>query len=191
MKIGIYGGSFNPIHLGHEKVALYVLEKLKLDKLIIIPVGIPSHRTNNLADSSFRLNLCEIVFEKYENIEISDIEIKDNKISYTYDTLLKIIEIYGKNNKYYEIVGEDSFNYFKTWKNFKEILELSTLVVLKRRDFSNAEIKIENENIIFLENPFFDFSSTEIREKLKNNQDVSEFLNPKILDLILKNLENS
>lgn len=187
MRIGIYGGSFNPIHLGHEKVVLYVLEKLKLDKIIVIPVGIPSHKENNLKDSFFRLELCKKVFEEYKNVEVSDIEIKENKISYTYDTLLRIIELYGKENQYYEIIGEDSFEYFETWKNFQEILKLSTLVVLKRKNFNKSMGKIKDKNIIFLDNPFFNFSSTEIREKIKKNENVEKFLNHKILDLILKN----
>lgn len=187
MRIGIYGGSFNPIHLGHEKVVLYVLEKLKLDKIIVIPVGIPSHKENNLKDSFFRLELCKKVFEEYKNVEVSDIEIKENKISYTYDTLLRIIDLYGKENQYYEIIGEDSFEYFETWRNFQEILKLSTLVVLKRKNFNKSMGKIKDKNIIFLDNPFFNFSSTEIREKIKKNENVEKFLNHKILDLILKN----
>lgn len=187
MRIGIYGGSFDPIHLGHEKVVLYVLEKLKLDKIIVIPVGIPSHKENNLKDPFFRLNLCKKVFEEYKNIEVSDIEIKENKISYTYDTLLRIIDLYGKENQYYEIIGEDSFTYFESWKNFQEILKLSTLVVLKRKSINKSIGKIKDKNIIFLDNPFFNFSSTEIREKIKKNENVKKFLNHKILELILKN----
>ncbi|MCJ8343161.1 MAG: nicotinate-nicotinamide nucleotide adenylyltransferase, partial [Cetobacterium sp.] len=84
MKIGIYGGSFNPIHRGHISVAKYALEKLNLDKLIIIPVGIPSHRENNLVNGKFRMEMCRLAFENMEKIEISDIEINNCGINYTY-----------------------------------------------------------------------------------------------------------
>lgn len=192
MKIGIYGGSFNPIHLGHEMIAKLVLENLNLDKLIIIPVGIPSHRENNLKNSLLRYELCKIVFKDIKKIEVSDIEIKQNKVSYTYDTLLEIRKIYGKNNEYYEIIGEDSLENFETWKNYKEILELCKLVVLKRKSYKEEKIKeiknkIKHKNIIFLENDYFNFSSTEIREKLSRGEDISSMVNPLILPILLNN----
>lgn len=186
MKIGIYGGSFNPIHLGHESIARYVLNELKLDKLIIVPVGIPSHRENDLKNSFLRLKLCKKVFEADKNITVSDIEIKKKEISYTYDTLLELISIYGEKNTFYEIIGEDSLENFKIWKNYKEILGLCKLVVLKRKNCNKKNFDIEHENIIYLENPFFNFSSTEIRTKLKNNEDISQLVNPKILDILVK-----
>lgn len=186
MKIGIYGGSFNPIHLGHEKIARFVVKELNLDKLLIIPVGTPSHRENNRKNSLLRLRLCKIVFEDDEKIEVSDIEIKKNKISYTYDTLLELMAIYGKENEFFEIIGEDSLENFKTWKNYREILNLSKLVVLKRKNYNKNIFDEKHLNIIYLENPYFDFSSTEIRNRLKNGEDISRLVNPKIKDILEK-----
>lgn len=184
MKIGIYGGSFNPIHIGHEKIAKLVLKELNLDKLLVIPVGIPSHRENNLKDSFFRYELCKIVFEDIDKIEVSDIEIKKDKISYTYDTLLEIIDIYGSEHEYFEIIGEDSLENFRSWKNYEKILDLCKLVVLKRKNCNTKKNEIKHKNIIFLKNSYFDFSSTEIREKLKLKEDISYMVNPKILKLL-------
>ena len=99
MKIAIYGGSFNPMHIGHEKIVDYVLKNLDMDKIIIIPVGIPSHRENNLEQSNTRLKICREIFKNNKKVEVSDIEIKSEGKSYTYDTLLKLIEIYGKDNE--------------------------------------------------------------------------------------------
>lgn len=184
MKIGIYGGSFNPIHIGHEKIANLVLKELNLDKLLVIPVGKPSHRENNLENPFFRFELCKKVFENEEKIEVSDIEIQKDKTSYTYDTLLEIINIYGSEHEYFEIIGEDSLENFKSWKNYEKILDLCKLVVLKRKNYDKNKSEIKHKNIIFLENPYFDFSSTEIREKLRLGEDISPMVNPKILKLL-------
>ena len=189
MKIGIYGGSFNPIHLGHEQIARLVVKELNLDKLLIIPVGTPSHRENEHKNAFFRFELCKIVFEDDEKIEVSDIEIKKDKTSYTYETLLELMDIYGKENDFFEIIGEDSLENFKTWKNYKEILNLSKLVVLKRKNYNRELFTEKHKNIIYLENPYFDFSSTEIRNRLKSGEDISELVNPKIKD-ILENQSN-
>ena len=184
MKIGIFGGSFNPIHNGHILLVKYVLGKLHLDKIIVIPVGIPSHRENNLEDENARFHMCKIAFEDIENVIISDIEINSNGLSYTYDTLVQVIKIYGKSNQYYEIIGEDSYEYFDKWKNYKEILELSKVVVLSREGYDGDMI---NKNIIYLNNPHFKYSSNEIRENLKNNLTIENMVPKKVLDFIVKN----
>ena len=189
MKIAIYGGSFNPMHIGHEKIVDYVLKNLNMDKIIIIPVGIPSHRENNLEESDTRLKICREIFKSNEKVEVSDIEIKSERKSYTYDTLLKLIEIYGKDNKFFEIIGEDSLKNLKTWKNYKELLNLCKFIVFRRKDDKNTEIDSEflnNKNIIILENEYYNISSTEIRNKVKNGEDITGLVNKKVKNLIEK-----
>ena len=189
MKIAIYGGSFNPMHIGHEKIVDYVLKNLDMDKIIIIPVGIPSHRENNLEESDTRLKICREIFKSNEKVEVSDIEIKAEGKSYSYDTLLKLIEIYGKDNEFFEIIGEDSLKNLKTWKNYKELLNLCKFIVFRRKDDKNTEIDSEflnNKNIIILENEYYNISSTEIRNKVKNKEDISGLVNEKVKNLIEK-----
>ena len=189
MKIAIYGGSFNPMHIGHEKIVDYVLKNLDMDKIIIIPVGIPSHRENNLEESDTRLKICREIFKSNEKVEVSDIEIKSERKSYTYDTLLKLIEIYGKDNKFFEIIGEDSLKNLKTWKNYKELLNLCKFIVFRRKDDKNTKIDSEflnNKNIIILENEYYNISSTEIRNKVKNGEDITGLVNKKVKKLIEK-----
>ena len=189
MKIAIYGGSFNPMHIGHEKIVDYVLKNLNMDKIIIIPVGIPSHRENNLEQSNTRLKICREIFKNNKKVEVSDIEIKSEKKSYTYDTLLKLIEIYGKDNEFFEIIGEDSLKNLKTWKNYKELLNLCKFIVFRRKDDKNTKIDSEfliNKNIIILENEYYNISSTEIRNKVKNKEDILGLVNKKVKKLIEK-----
>ena len=189
MKIAIYGGSFNPMHIGHEKIVDYVLENLNMDKIIIIPVGIPSHRENNLEQSDTRLKICKEIFKNNKKVEVSDIEIKSKEKSYTYDTLLKLIQIYDKDNEFFEIIGEDSLKNLKTWRNYKELLNLSKFIVFRRKDDKDIEIDPEflnNKNIIILENEYYDISSTEIRNKVKNKEDISELVNKKVKKIIEK-----
>ena len=189
MRIAIYGGSFNPMHIGHEKIVDYVLNNLNMDKIIIIPVGIPSHRENNLEQSDTRLKICKEIFKGNKKIEVSDIEIKSEGKSYTYDTLLKLIDLYGENNEFFEIIGEDSLKSLKTWKNYEELLKICKFIVFRRKDDKNIQIDKEflnNKNIIILENEYYDISSTEIRNMVKNNEDISAFVNKKVKKLIEK-----
>ena len=189
MRIAIYGGSFNPMHIGHEKIVDYVLDNLNMDKIIIIPVGIPSHRENNLEQSDTRLKICKKIFKGNKKIEVSDIEIKSEGKSYTYDTLLKLMDLYGENNEFFEIIGEDSLKSLKTWKNYEELLKICKFIVFRRKDDKNIQIDEEflnNKNIIILENEYYDISSTEIRNMVKNNEDISAFVNKKVKKLIEK-----
>ena len=189
MRIAIYGGSFNPMHIGHEKIVDYVLNNLNMDKIIIIPVGIPTHRENNLEQSDTRLKICKEIFKGNKKIEVSDIEIKSEGKSYTYDTLLKLMDLYGENNEFFEIIGEDSLKNLKTWKNYEELLKICKFIVFRRKDDKNIQIDEEflnNKNIIILENEYYNISSTEIRNMVKNNEDISAFVNKKVKKLIEK-----
>ena len=189
MRIAIYGGSFNPMHIKKKKIVDYVLNNLNMDKIIIIPVGIPSHRENNLEQSDTRLKICKEIFKGNKKIEVSDIEIKSEGKSYTYDTLLKLIDLYGENNEFFEIIGEDSLKSLKTWKNYEELLKICKFIVFRRKDDKNIQIDEEflnNKNIIILENEYYNISSTEIRNMVKNNEDISAFVNKKVKKLIEK-----
>lgn len=180
MKIGIYGGSFNPIHNGHIFIAKYVTKALKLDKLLIIPVGIPSHRENTLVDGEVRIKMCKEAFKNEKKIEVLDIEIKSKKLCYTYDTLLKIRELY-KNSEIYEIVGGDSAENFTSWKNYEEILKLSKIVIFKRKGYKS---NLPKEKVIEIETSYLPYSSTEIRNKIKNGKRIDEDV-PKEVEKII------
>lgn len=184
MRIGIFGGSFNPIHKAHVAIARYVLDKMKLDKIIIVPVGIPSHKNIKMADTNLRIKMCKEAFKDDANIVVSNIEAKSNEISYTIDTLKKLISLYGSCNEFYEIIGEDSANTLNTWKNYEEILKLSKIIVFRRFNYSQI---LPHRNMIYLDTPLFKISSTMIREKIKANEDVSSYLPSGVLNIIQNN----
>ena len=184
MRIGIFGGSFNPIHNAHITIARYILNKLQLDKLIVIPVGKASHKNFKMADPEIRLEMCKKAFETDEKITVSDIEIRSSKVSYTIDTLKKLISIYGGHNEFYEIIGEDSADNLDTWKNYKDILKLSKIVVFRRAEYKNI---IQNKNILYLDTPLYEISSTMIREKIRKGEDVSQYIPDGVFEIIKKN----
>ena len=100
-----------------------------------------------------------------------------------------MIEVYGKNNEFFEIIGEDSLKNFKTWKNYKELLKICKLIVFRRNDDEDKEIDKEffkNSNIIILKNEYYNYSSTEIREKVKNGEDISNLVNKNVEKIILQ-----
>lgn len=181
MKIGIYGGSFDPSHKGHRNVAEFVIKELSLDKLLIVPIGIASHGKDILTSADDRVKMCELTFGDIEKVEISTVEIDMKGFSYTFKTLEVLIEKYGKEHEYFEIIGEDSATYFDKWREYQKILELSTVVVLKRKGYENT---INSPKIMTLDNPYFDVSSTEIKRRIKNNEDVSKFLTEKTEEYI-------
>ncbi len=184
MRIGIYGGSFNPIHKAHVGIVKFILEKLELDRIIIIPVGKASHRDDVTVSGELRKRMCELAFEGEEKIVISDIEIKNQDTSYTIDTLKKIISCYGENNEFYEIVGEDSAYNFSKWKDYEKILELSKVIVFRREGYEGGVV---HKNIIYLDTPLYNISSTMIRERLAKDERVDDLLPQKVADFIEKN----
>lgn len=182
MKIGIFGGSFNPIHNGHIEIVKFMISALSLDKMFIVPLGIPSHKKNNLVAGEKRVAMCKLAFKDLKNIEILDLEVKQNSTSYTIDTLKKIISIYGEYNEYFEIIGKDSADYFNQWKNYEEILKLSTVVVFDRGECMGEKI----QGLIYLKTTLFPISSTQIREKIKKNEDIESFVPLAVKEFIKK-----
>jgi len=181
-KIGIFGGSFNPIHMGHIKMANLAIKKLDLDRLYIVPLGIPSHRgSNNLVSGYDRMNMIKLICLKYKKFYPCDYEINSKEVSYTYDTLLKIIEKHP-NSPIYEIIGEDSAEYLTSWKNYEEMIHLCKFVFFKRKGYSSNA-----DGLLTIEAPLFNISSTLIREKIKNNESLENYLTPEVEKYIKKN----
>lgn len=183
MRLGIFGGSFDPIHLGHLIVAEYTKELMNLDKIIFVPVGNPSHRENSLSLWEHRLKMIELSIEDNSSFEVSTIEILSNKKNYTYDTLVELKKMYP-NDEIFEIIGEDSADYLHRWKNYEELISLCKFIVYKRDGYNFIS---GNENIMVIDSPKINISATFIRNKVKNNKSIKYLVNDKVLEYIENN----
>lgn len=175
-KIGILGGSFDPIHKGHIAMAIHAYEQYALDKIWLIPNGHAPHKDEDkMAEPKHRLAMCELVAQNYDFIEVSDIEIESEEYSYTYLTMQKLSSMYP-DYEFYFIMGADSLDYFDKWRHPEIISALCKILVVNRDEFTieDMEHKIARLNAHFpvdihiVHCPKYDVSSTEIRhgEKL-------------------------
>lgn len=183
MKIGIYGGSFNPVHNGHLKVAEWILSKAGLDKIIWVPLYKPYHKEiSDLLEPEHRYNMLKLALGNKKKYEISRVEIEDRIISYTLDTLLKLKK-QNPGDELYEIIGGDSAETFHTWKDYKEILKNAKVLVYSRRGHM---VKL-TENMELIEAPYLDISSTQIREKVENGESISGLVPKSVEEYIYSN----
>ena len=188
MKIGIFGGTFNPPHLAHLNIAEDFSRRLNFDKLIIMPTYQPPHKqAQSLADSEDRLRMCRLLFDM-ENTEISDMEIERQGKSYTYDTLCQLEEKYP-GAELYLIIGSDMLLSFHKWYRYEDILRKCTLCVLTREnDIDNAQMKdyafttlgLGEGEIVFSALKAFELSSTQIREMMARGKDVSSLTGERV-----------
>lgn len=195
-KVGYFGGTFDPIHKGHIYVAREVLDKLNLDIIYFMPNSKPPHKRGSHSTFYDRCNMIKLAISDERKIDISYIE-SDMNTHYTADTLKYIRENFN-HEKIYFIIGEDSLRDIYSWYNPMKILEYSSLVVVKREDFRDVDGKSLEEiakevmslyggEVIAIDSPPINISSTEIRSMLMNNQDISEFVDEKVKEYILKN----
>ena len=191
MRIGIFGGAFNPVHNGHINLAKSYLESLSLDKLLLIPTANPPHKTAvDLASEEDRLNMLSIAFKEVDRVEISDIEFQRNEKSYTYDTVCELRKIYP-NDKLFLIIGDDQFLSFDKWYKYDELLLEVTLCTAAREENKREEILSFAEKLLNGKSNYYlaDFdpivvSSSEIREKIKKNEDISALVPAEVSEYI-------
>jgi len=140
MKIGILGGTFNPIHLGHLILAEEVREKLELDRIIFVPTYLPPHKNNSeIAPAVDRLNMLKTAIRQNKHFKVSDIEIKRKGRSYTIDTVREFKKKYSKNQLYF-LTGSDLLKYLADWKDLPQILQLVKFVVATRPGYPLEKI---------------------------------------------------
>ncbi len=176
MKTAIYGGSFNPPHLGHVKAAATVWEKLEPDRFLIIPTNIPPHK--DIAEGSpspeQRMELCRLAFQDIPGVELSDMEIKREGRSYSADTVSILREKYPEDELYL-VIGSDMFLSFCQWYKFQYLLENCVLTVLSREEDDRRELeefKAEMEEkysarVLLLSHEPLPMSSEDVRDRLR------------------------
>ena len=192
MKIGVFGGAFNPVHNGHLHLAQAYFDGLGLDKLIFIPTCKPPHKTDRfLLDGESRVKMLELAIEN-KPYEISTIEFDRSEKSYTYDTLVELKKLY-KNDDIFLIIGADQFLGFDTWYRYSDILDMAVLCTCARESEQEKLEIIKKANELGIadryylsDKPVLKVSSSQIRDGLKNGDDVSSLLPKKVLNYILE-----
>ena len=190
-KTGIFGGSFNPPHLGHKKLALTAADSLGLDRVIIMPAGIPPHKVPvAFAGAKDRTEMCRVMFRGDSRSEISTLEIERGNKSYTVDTL-NILRRQFPDDEFYLITGSDMLETFTQWYKWEEILSLAYVCTAVREksaklDYSGFTDE-QKKRFIPIEAEPVEISSTEIRNALSNGGDVSRYLDGGVLDYIKEN----
>lgn len=191
-KIGIMGGTFNPIHYGHIEMAKKAYEQFQLDKVLFMPSG-NSYLKKNVLDVKHRVAMVELAIAEYDYFELSLVEVERQGNTYTYETLRDLTQLHPDTD-YYFILGADSLMYLEHWKNPEVIFSLSTILCAVRDDYDMGRLieKIswlkenKNANIEIINMPKIDISSTLIREKAATHCSVSQYVPAIVEDYIQK-----
>lgn len=191
MKIAVFGGTFNPIHLGHIHLALAFHEKLQFDKVLLIPANSPPHKqAPDLASAADRLEMCRLAAAGNPVFEVDDIEIRSGGVSYTADTLAKLREQYP-GAEWYLIMGSDMFLTFEKWRRYREILKHCVLCSAARETGAfeklceqRRRLQEQGAEVCLLQIDVMEVSSTFIRDCVMNKAEPSAYLNKDVAAFI-------
>ena len=198
-RLGIFGGAFDPVHKGHTQSLKYINDLKIIDEIQVIPNYASPHNKDIQTDEKHRLKMLEIAFKEIKNIKLNHIELKNKTKSFTYETLKCLKDIYPEQHLSL-IIGLDSLHSFTTWKNWENILSLCSLLVLERQlNVSQPlnkklESKISSDfddffsshgKILILKNDLINISSTDVRLKIKNNENLTGLVDEEVQKYIL------
>lgn len=194
--IGIYGGTFNPIHNGHVILIKNALAQYRdMERLVLMPNNIPAYKeSDDIISSKHRLAMLRLIADENEAVSVSDMEIKRGGLTYTYDTLCEIISG-GKGQKIYFIAGSDSLMSIRKWHKYKEVLGMCTLLVARRdEDYDQMEAFLYDLrkdadffDIQFIDMNYVDVSSSAIRKKISEGNMPYGLLPDSVVKYIEKN----
>lgn len=176
--LGIIGGTFDPIHLGHLIIAEEARYRFRLDRVIFIPAGAPPHKPNQpVTDKEHRFNMTVLATEDNPAFEASRIEIDRSGPSYAVDTLAELKRIYGEDTRLFFIMGVDAILEILTWHQPEMLINLCRFIAATRPGYDFADVKEKLpvdylERITFMESPGVDISSTELRNRAASGKPV-------------------
>ncbi len=184
MKIGIYGGSFNPIHVGHTSLAKSLCEQKIVDEVwfLVSPLNpLKQEQKSDILNYEDRLALARIATEMEEYLHVSDFEAHLPVPSYTYITLQKLSEAYPEHD-FSLVIGADNWLHFKRWYKADEIIKAYTIIVYKRPGYDVSSVF---SNVIVADTPLYDVSSTQIRNMIRcGEHPAADVLSPEVLAYI-------
>ena len=181
-RIGILGGTFNPIHIGHLTVAQMAAEKMGLDKVIFIPSNLPPHKSGkNVASARNRYQMIKLAIKGNSSFSVSDFEIKKPGKSYSIDTVEHLRQCYPRGTKFYFLIGSDLLPTLHKWKQTRKILKIASFVSVNRPGFKSKapRIKVKSINI-----PGLQTSSSFVRQRITSGKTVRYLVPDSVLDYI-------
>jgi len=192
MKILIYGGSFNPPHKGHTKLLRKAAEEISFDLIYVVPTNIPPHKETKVVSGEHRMAMLSLVDWQLP-VQISDIELKRQGRSYTYDTLTQFADLHPKDELYF-LIGSDMLFSFDRWYRYRDLLQMATFCVSAREREDIDKLapfieKLQSEGGTLL--PFtldpIEISSTDLRELIAQGKDTSAYLDASVISYIKEN----
>lgn len=195
-KIGITGGTFDPIHYGHLIIAESAREAFELDRVVFIPSGTPPHKKlSKVTASEHRFNMVYMAISSHPCFEVSDIEIARSGYTYTIDTLLQLKASYGDGTKLFFITGADVILDLLFWKDYKKVFTMCEFIAAFRPDYEKDRFLREIEHlkaaygavIHLLEAPLIEISSTSIRQKVCSGKSIKYVVPESVEGYIIQN----
>lgn len=180
-KVGVLGGTFDPVHLAHLNCANKAYEILGLDEIAFVPAGRPSFKLDKkLANIEDRIEMCEIAVSGHQEYKVCDIEAKREGVSYTIDTINDLLAHQYRHAKLFFIIGSDAFLTLPKWKRASDLAELVDFAIFMRSDDDEKRVaqvaKDLNARIHLINSDRVDISSSQIRAMIQNGESVSEYL---------------
>jgi nicotinate-nucleotide adenylyltransferase len=186
--IGIFGGSFDPIHNGHIAMAMQAQQQLQLSQVFFVPCKIHAFGKNFHTTDRERLAMLNLALADYPSFHIDERELHDSDASYTYRTVLSFQQEYPQE-KFALLLGMDAAAQFERWHEWRKLLSMVTLVVLQRSGAGSAvPLAIKNlaskDEVVVLNNPVVDIASTQIRQQLLAQENISKLVPTAVLNYI-------
>jgi len=194
MRIGIFGGTFDPVHHGHLLLAEQCREQCALDEVWLIPAGSPPHKSiSNITPGKQRREMLEFACAGNPSFVIQDLELNREGPSYTVETLRQLKESHPSDD-FFLIIGADSFRELHTWREPEAILELAQVIGVNRPNISLPDLSDLKEkfgdsviaNILWATMPGIDLSSTDIRQRIRENKSV-RYMTPRSVEVYIHN----
>jgi nicotinate-nucleotide adenylyltransferase len=185
MRIGLYFGSFNPIHIGHLIIASHVLSHCELDRIwFVVSPHNPLKESSSLLNENHRLHLVQLAIEDETKFKASNIEFSLPRPSFTIDTMTHLREKYP-NNTFSILMGSDSFQNITKWKNYKQLLAQFDIIIYNRPNFS-IDLSL-SKKIMVVNAPLLDISSTYIRSLIKEKKSIRYLVTDEVMNDIFAN----
>lgn len=192
--IAVFGGTFNPIHLGHREIIEEILKIDGVEKVIVIPTKIPPHKTvNYMASEADRVTMCKLATEGLDRVEVSDLELNRAGKSYTVDTVKSLRNQY-RDKDIAITIGADMVVTFDEWKDYKTIVSLAKIITFSRAGTDSEDytkginfLKDIGASIYNVDRKISDISSSMVRDALADGKDLNDLLSDRVLEYIIEN----